>query len=205
MDGRKGKIRKGHGSRILLPAVSSRQDCELIELVSLSLRYSLPFRLRIFHVVSQSFPIPSLCIRRSFYSWRNRWIDPSIRTLPIFLLFFSFPFLFFFIPRFTRAPKLSTSLTTSGEANDIRLTRSTTVVTGNPSVFTLHGGFLDRANAEGNRRHVNDVDEQKFERSQLECSPMREFHRRSFRRVLLLLPRPRPPPSPPDLQISPDR
>lgn len=122
--------------------------------------------------------------------------------------FFSFPFFsfFFFIPRFTRAPKLSTSLTTSGEANDIRLTRSTTVVTGNPSVFTLHGGFLDRANAEGNRRHVNDVDEQKFERSQLECSPMREFHRRSFRRVLLLLPRPRPPPPPPpDLQISPDR
>lgn len=130
-----------------------------------------------------------------------RSIHRSIQTLPIFSLFF----FFFFIPRFTRAPKLSTSLTTSGEANDIRLTRSTTAVTGNPSVFTLHGGFLDRANAEGNRRHVNDVDEQKFERSQLECSPMREFHRRSFRRVLLL-PRPRPPPPPPsDLQISPGR
>lgn len=197
-NGRKGKIRKGHGSRIL-PAVSSRQDCELIELVSLSLCYSL--RLRIFVEVFLS-SIPSLYTRRVqllLVGW-YRSIHRSIQTLPIFSLSF-----FFFIPRFTRAPKLSTSLTTSGEANDIRLTRSTTAVTGNPSVFTLHGGFLDRANAEGNRRHVNDVDEQKFERSQLECSPMREFHRRSFRRVLLL-PRPRPPPPPPsDLQISPGR
>ena len=40
-NGRKGKIRKGHGSRIL-PAVSSRQDCELIELVSLSLSALFP-------------------------------------------------------------------------------------------------------------------------------------------------------------------
>lgn len=137
----------------------------------------------------------------SFYSLVG--IDRSTDRSKLCLFFLSL--FFFFIPRFTRAPKLSTSLTTNGEANDIRLTRSTTAVTGNPSVFTLHGGFLDRANAEGNRRHVNDVDEQKFERSQLECSPMREFHRRSFRRVLLL-PRPRPPPPPPsDLQISPGR
>lgn len=174
--------------------------------VSLSLRYSL--RLRIFHFVEvflSSIPclytrsVQLLLVAKSLVG-----IDRSIDRSKLCLFFLSF--FFFFIPRFTRAPKLSMSLTTSGEANDIRLTRSTTAVTGNPSVFTLHGGFLDRANAEGNRRHVNDVDEQKFERSQLECSPMREFHRRSFRRVLLL-PRPRPPPPPPpsDLQISPGR
>lgn len=199
-NGRKGKIRKGHGSRIL-PAVSSRQDCELIELVSLSLSALFPSSSNL----RRSFPIEHPVLVYSSCTAFTRWlvsIDPSID--PNFAYFFSL-FFFFFIPRFTRAPKLSTSLTTSGEANDIRLTRSTTAVTGNPSVFTLHGGFLDRANAEGNRRHVNDVDEQKFERSQLECSPMREFHRRSFRRVLLL-PRPRPPPPPPsDLQISPGR
>lgn len=197
-NGRKGKIRKGHGSRIL-PAVSSRQDCELIELVSLSLSLCvIPFVFESSTSSKFSYRASRACILvvYSFYSLVG--IDRS--KLCLFFLFF-----FFFIPRFTRAPKLSTSLTTSGEANDIRLTRSTTAVTGNPSVFTLHGGFLDRANAEGNRRHVNDVDEQKFERSQLECSPMREFHRRSFRRVLLL-PRPRPPPPPPsDLQISPGR
>lgn len=156
--------------------MSSRQDCELIELVSLSLStlFLLPFASANLLVSWSKFSyracIPPLRYSSSFYSQRNhRSIDRSIDR--------SKPFFFFFFPSYSEIhsrPKLSTSLTTSGEASDIRLTRSATV-TGNPSVFTLHGGFLDRANAEGNRRHVNDVDEQKFERSQLECSPMREF------------------------------
>ena len=94
-NGRKGKIRKGHGSRIL-PAVSSRQDCELIELVSLSLSLCvIPFVFE--SSTSSKFSYrasrPFILVVYSFYSLVG--IDRSIDRSKLCLFFLSFFFFFY--------------------------------------------------------------------------------------------------------------